>query len=207
MVTTMAATTHPPETETAARRRTVRFSAGVLTVFTLALLLWAGTDPSEFIRELGVGAQIPLKGWCVAAIATVAYTTYTLWAVPEIRPVTVETSWFRALALPLAAGSGLIEEMFFRHFLMSWFAAVGFGTLLQILTSALIFAAAHTVWLVFGNSWRTLLPILLSTFGLGILMSLVYLASERVILPAVLAHAAINLVIEPGLLLKSARRS
>lgn len=100
----------------------------------------------------------------------------------------------------------MIEEMFFRDFLMSWFTAAGLGTLLQIIASASIFAVAHTVWLVFGNSWRTTLPILLSTFGLGILMSLVYLASDWIVLPAVPAHAAISLVIEPGLLLSSARR-
>lgn len=97
--------------------------------------------------------------------------------------------------------------MFFRHLLMSWFAAAGLGTALQIVVSALLFAATHTIWVVFGRSWKAVLPILLSTFGLGVLMSLVYLASGRIVLPAVAAHNAINLLIEPGLLLSSARHA
>lgn len=193
--------------EAAARRRTVRVSAGVIVAFALALFIWAGPDITAFATELGLGADIPLIGWGAAALAAAVYAGYTLWAVPEIRPVVFEVSWFRALAVPLALGSGLIEEMFFRHFLMSWFATVGLGTVLQIVASAVLFAAAHTIWVVFGRSWRSILPILLSTFGLGVLMSLVYLASGRIVLPAVVAHMAINLLIEPGLLLSSARHA
>lgn len=191
--------------EAAARRRTVRLSTYVIVAFALALVVWAGSDVSAFVADLGVGAHIPPVGWIAAALTVAVYAGYTLWAVPEVRPVVLEVSWFRLLAVPLAVGSGLIEEMFFRHFLMSWFAAVGLGTLLQIVVSALIFAAVHTIWVVFGRSWKAVVPILLSTFGLGVLMSLVYLASGRIVLPAVIAHVAINVVIEPGLLLSSAR--
>ena len=193
--------------EAAARRRTVRVSAGVIVAFALALLIWAGPNVTAFAAELGLGAYIPTTGWVAATVAVAVYGGYTLWAVPEIRPIVFEVSWFRALAVPLALGSGLIEEMFFRHFLMSWFATAGLGTVLQIAASALIFAALHTIWVVFGRSWRAVVPILLSTFGLGVLMSLVYLASERIVLPAVVAHMAINLLIEPGLLLSSARHA
>lgn len=193
--------------ETVARRRTVRLSAIVIVTFALALLIWAGPDPAGFATDAGVGADIPLFGWGVAALAVASYAGYTLWAVPEIRPVVLEVSWFRLLALPLALGSGLIEEMFFRHVLMSWFADAGLGTVLQVIVSALIFAAVHTIWMVFGRSWREALPILLSTFALGVLMSMVYLASGRIVLPAVVAHMVINLVIEPGLLLSSARHA
>ena len=194
-----------PAIEVAARRRTGWLAAGVIASFTIAVLVWAGPDPSGFAAQLGVGAQIPGTGWLVAAVAAVLYVSYTLWAVPEIRPVVREVSWFRALAVPLALGSGLIEEMFFRHTLMSWFDSAGWSTVAQIAVSALLFAAAHTFWVLFGRSWKNVLPILCSTFALGVAMSLVYLASGRVVLPAVVAHAAINLVIEPGLLLHSAR--
>lgn len=84
----------------------MRFSSVILIVFTLALLICAGTDPSGFISDLGVGTQIPITGWILAGIAVAIYTTYTRWAVPEIRPVAAEVSWFRALELPLAMGPG-----------------------------------------------------------------------------------------------------
>jgi membrane protease YdiL (CAAX protease family) len=199
--------TNSTAAEADARRRTVRLSAGVIVAFALALLIWAGADVAAFAGELGLGAEISASGWTAAALAAAIYVCYTLWAVPEIRPVVSEVSWFRALAVPMALGSGLIEEMFFRHFLMSWFAAAGLETVLQIIVSAVIFAAVHTIWVVFGRSWRAVLPILLSTFGLGVLMSLVYLASGRIVMPAVVAHMVINLLIEPGLLLSSARHA
>lgn len=193
--------------DAAARRRTAWLAAGVIVTFAVALLIWAGRNPAGFAAELGIGADIPVRGWIVAGLVAAAYTAYTVWAVPQVRPIISEISWFRALAVPLAVGSGLIEEMFFRHTLMTWFADAGLGTVPQILLSALLFAAVHTIWVVFGRSWTAVLPILLSTFALGVLMSLVYLASDRVVLPAVIAHVAINLVIEPGLLLNSARQA
>lgn len=194
-----------PAAESAARRRTVRFSLQVTIAFLLALLLWAPSDPEGFARGLGLGASIPPAGWLLAGAGAVLYASYTLWAVPEIRPVARELSWFRSLAVPLAVGSGLVEEMFFRHFVMSMLQGAGLHAVVQVLVSAALFAAVHSVWMVFGASWRAVLPILLSTFGLGVLMSLIYLASGRVALPAVVAHAAINLVIEPGLLLSASR--
>lgn len=198
---------HATEADAAARRRTAWLAAGVIATFAAALLVWARRDPGGFAAELGIGADIPARGWLAAALVAATYTAYTLWAVPQVRPVVSEIYWFRALAVPLAVGSGLVEEMFFRHILMTWFADGGLGTVPQVLLSALVFAAVHTIWVVFGRSWAAVLPILLSTFALGVLMSLVYLASDRVVLPAVIAHAAINLVIEPGLLLNSARQA
>ena len=195
---------HATEADAAARRRTAWLAAGVIVAFAAALLI---CDPDAFVAELGIGADIPPRGWIVAGLVAAGYTAYTLWAVPQIRPVVSEISWFRALAIPLAVGSGLVEEMFFRHILMTSFAHGGLGIVTQVLLSALAFAAVHTIWVVFGRSWTAALPILLSTFALGVLMSLVYLASDRVVLPAVIAHAAINLVIEPGLLLNSARQA
>ena len=72
--------------------------------------------------------------------------------------------------------------------------------LLQIVLSAALFAVVHGVWVMFAKSWRIATPVLCSTFALGVLLSLVYVASDRVIIPAILTHVAINLVIEPGLL-------
>lgn len=205
MTTTPPARTATDTDELVARRRTTRLALLVTAVFALALAIWIVPDPGGFAHSLGLGETVPATGWALAALVVVAYTAYTLWAVPAIRPVAIEISWFRALAVPLAVGSGLIEEMFFRHVLMSAGDAAGMPVLLQVAVSAVIFAAVHTVWVLFGRSWQAVLPILLSTFGLGVLMALVYLASDRIVLPAVLAHGAINLVIEPGLLLSSAR--
>lgn len=198
---------HVPNGLSPSRRRALVLAWGAIAVFLAALGLWFVPAPGEFAVVLGWGSDIPVRGWVVAGAAAALYTAYTLWAVPAIRPLVFERSWFRAIGVPLALLSGLIEEMFFRHVVMTWLAAMDVNVLLQIVLSALLFASAHAVWALFGKSWPATVPILASTFGLGVLMSFVYLASDRVVLPAVLAHAAINLVIEPGLLLSSSHRA
>ncbi|MGO1756026.1 MAG: lysostaphin resistance A-like protein [Brevibacterium aurantiacum] len=190
-----------------ARRRTLLLACGAVMVFIVALAAWFGPSPGQFAVVLGWRNEVPVRGWAVAGAVAVGYTAYTLWAVPEIRPLVFERSWFRTIGVPLALLSGLIEEMFFRQVVMDWLAARGVTVLLQIVVSSLLFASAHAVWALFGKSWPATVPIRASTFGLGVLMSIVYVASDRVVLPAVLAHVAINLVIEPGLLLSSSRRA
>ncbi|GAJ97876.1 hypothetical protein JCM19055_764 [Geomicrobium sp. JCM 19055] len=84
---------------------------------------------------------------------------------------------------------------------------MGYGVLLQTFISATIFAAAHLIWVLFSRDWRFILPVLISTFVLGVLLSLAYVASDRVVLPVIVAHIVINLIIEPGLLYNSAKEA
>lgn len=193
--------------EPIARRRTALLAVFALAALTVPLLFWVPPDPDQFLTALGFGAEIPLSGWVTAALVVLTYTVYTMWAVPEIRPIVTEFSWFRAIAIPLALLSGVVEEYFFRMLVMDTFAGVGMPVVLQVLVSALIFASAHIVWVLFSRSWRAVMPILFSTTGLGVLLGLVYLFSDRIVLPAVIAHIAINLVIEPGLLLNAAKQA
>ncbi|MHA7306930.1 CPBP family intramembrane glutamic endopeptidase, partial [Arthrobacter sp. TMN-49] len=101
--------------------------------------------------------------------------------------------------------SGVVEEMFYRRIVMDGLASAGTSLLAQIVISAVVFAAVHSVWALFSKSWRIVLPVVGSTATLGVLLALVYVASDRVVFPAVLAHIAINLVIEPGLLYSAAK--
>jgi membrane protease YdiL (CAAX protease family) len=186
--------------EAIARRRTTLLAGALVGVLVIALSSWILPNPSRFVESLGRASAVPTLGWVLALVVTVVYTAYALWAVPSIRSIAVERSWFRLLAIPLALVSGVLEEMFFRHVVMDALARNQVPLLLQILLSAALFAIVHVVWVLFARSWRIALPVICSTFALGVLMSVVYLASDRVIIPAILAHIAINLVIEPGLL-------
>lgn len=192
--------------EAEARSRTVRTALVVIAAFLVGGGIWVTTSPSGFFRVLGAGEQVQPLAWVAAPAAAALYVTYTLWAVPEVRPVAREVSRFRLLALPLAVLSGLIEEMFFRGWMMDLLQAQGLGVVGQLVISALVFGLVHTVWVAFGVGWRAVVPIVCSTIGLGLLMGSVYLLGGRAVLPAALAHALINLVIEPGLLLHAERR-
>ncbi|MFT2752989.1 type II CAAX prenyl endopeptidase Rce1 family protein [Clavibacter sp. Sh2088] len=189
------------------RRRTTLLAGAVIGSFVVGLSAWILPDPARFVESMGQASAVPALGWVIAILVAIVYTAYTLWAVPTVRSIAIERSWFRLLAIPLALLSGVLEEMFFRRVVMDALASEGAPLLLQIVLSAALFAVVHCVWVVFARSWRIAPPVLCSTFALGVLLSLVYVASNRVIIPAILTHIAINLVIEPGLLHSAAQRA
>ena len=76
-------------------------------VFIVALAAWFGPSPGQFAVVLGWRNEVPVRGWAVAGAVAVGYTAYTLWAVPEIRPLVFERSWFRTIGVPVALLSGL----------------------------------------------------------------------------------------------------
>lgn len=186
--------------EASARRRTTLLAGGVIGSFVIALSLWILPNPVRFVESMAQVSAVPTLGWALAIVVAIAYSAYTVWAVPTARTIAIEWSWFRLLAIPLALLSGVLEEMFFRRVVMDALASNEVPLLVQILLSAALFAVVHGVWVLFAKSWRIATPVLCSTFALGVLLSLVYVASDRVIIPAILTHVAINLIIEPGLL-------
>ncbi|MFB2580955.1 lysostaphin resistance A-like protein [Herbiconiux sp. P15] len=190
-----------------ARRRTTLLAGGVIGSFVVALSIWILPDPARFVGSMGEVSAVPALGWVLAIVVAIVYSAYTLWAVPTVRVIAVERSWFRLLAIPLALLSGVLEEMFFRRVVMDALAFYEVPLLLQIVLSAALFAVVHGVWVLFARSWRIAVPVLGSTFALGVMLSLVYVASDRVVIPAMLAHVAINLVIEPGLLHSASLRA
>lgn len=193
--------------EVNARRRTTLLAGAVIGSFVIALSAWILPNPGRFLESMGQASEVPALGWILAIIVAIAYTAYTLWAVPTVRTIAIEWSRFRLLAIPLALLSGVLEEMFFRRVVMDALAGDGVPLLLQIVLSAALFAVVHGVWVLFAKSWRIATPVLCSTFALGVLLSVVYVASDRVIIPAILTHVAINLVIEPGLLHHATQRA
>lgn len=181
-------------------------TAGML----IPLAVWLLRDPQRFLLEtLGLGGplgSIPW-GWALCAIVVVAYTAYTFWAVPSVRRNARSCTGLKALAIPLALASGTLEELVFRKFLMDWLDAVGTPAVLAVLASGIGFGLTHSVWVLFSRDARIILPVAAATTALGMALALTYLASDRLILPAIVAHIAINLVIEPWLLLSSVNGS
>lgn len=191
------------------RQRTALWMLMINAIYIATIAVWIialWPEPHRFVRLAGNPTGVSFYGWLLAAAVALVYISYTLWAVPSVRSMAVEFSWLKLLGVPLAVLSGVIEEFVFRRLLMDALRDGGQGVALQIVLSALAFAVAHTVWIVFSRNWRILVPVLISTFILGVMLSSVYLTSERVVLPAVLAHIVINLVIEPGLLHSASSR-
>ena len=94
---------------------------------------------------------------------------------------------------PLSISAGFCEEFLFRGFLFLIIARAGGGWKSQLVYSSLAFGLAHCFWGPWGMLWTTVLGV---TFGLSLLW-------RRNVWPAVVAHAVLNLCIEPALFQKA----
>ena len=163
-----------------------------------ALLRYASTPPGT-----------PFA-WGLAVLVTAAYAAYAASASPFIRDHMLRPgrwrpyAWIRIVAVPMALISGFFEEAFFRKMLMDLAAHHGAVAPLQIVLSALAFGAVHAVWGVFGGNFRGALGAMLATSGLGAALGIVYVLGGRSIGPCIAAHVAINLLIEPWLIITAA---
>ncbi|MFC1473886.1 CPBP family intramembrane glutamic endopeptidase [Rhodococcus qingshengii] len=177
---------------------------------TIPFGMWFATGAASNLAELlglagdDVGSAL---GWLGAAAVTVGYITYTLWAVPFVKEHVAELSTFKLLGAWAAVTSSTLEEVIFRGVLMDELDSRGIGALGQIGVSAILFGVAHAMWMVMSREWSLVVPVVVSTALLGAALAVVYLLSERVLLPVVIAHVAVNLVIEPWLILSVVTRA
>ena len=192
--------------ESAARRRAWPALVGV-TIVEGAALAWifhaARWDRIAHYLFVPPGNAV---SWAAALVVTAAYIAYAMNGLPFVRTYAfVPRRWreapgLKAFAVPMALVTGLFEEMFFRRFVMDIAMQHGAGTAEQIGFSALSFGLAHGVWGLFGGV-RAGIGAMISTGVLGGLLAGVYLLGERSLLPCATSHIAINLVLEPWLLL------
>ncbi len=192
--------------ESAARRSAWRAVLGV-TVIEAAALVWsfhaASTD--TIARYVFVPSGTSL-GWIAAAVVPILYIGHAMRALSFVRTYAFvprrwrEATGLKLFAVPMALVTGLFEEMFFRRFLMDVAQHHGVGTAEQIGVSALSFGLVHGVWALFGG-FRAGVGATISTAILGAGLAGVYILSERSLLPCATSHIAINLILEPWLIL------
>jgi len=109
------------------------------------------------------------------------------------------------LAVLVAIGAGILEEVMFRRWTMNWLMAHGYGAIVQVLGAGLLFGLLHAVWGLMGRSVHVAASAMLSTGLLCLMLGIVYLLSGRSLAPCIVAHFLINLAIEPGLVLAATR--
>src|SRR5215469_12114 len=157
------------------------------------------SGPERFLADMGfaAGRQGALLGWLLALAVTAAYVAFS-YRLPSVRENLIRPSWLKLLALPMALFAGILEEWVFRAMLMNHMANQGEGVALQILVSGLLFGLAHGIWGIFGKSLIGTLGPIIVTGVLGSLLAVVYIASGRLLMPAIAAHFVIDALIEPG---------
>jgi membrane protease YdiL (CAAX protease family) len=142
--------------------------------------------------------------WILAAIIAIAYVLYTMKAIPFVARMQREISLFKLLGILSAVVGGIVEEVFFRRWLMDMFMSGGLNPILQVIISGIAFGLAHTSWtLLAKRNFKATLPAIISTSILGIFLAIIYLAGGRNLGPCIFTHVLINIVIEPWLMLSA----
>ena len=186
------------------RRKTVLI-LGAISVFMLSplamSLFWR---PIPLFQNLGFerGSIAPLFAWILATITAIAYVLYTMKVIPIVLVKQKEISWFKLLGI-LSALAAIVEEVFFRRWTMEMLMARSVAPILQIIISGIVFGLAHYSWILARGDFKFAIPAILSTSVLGTLLAIIYLVGGRNLGPCIFAHAIINLIIEPWLMLSS----
>jgi uncharacterized protein len=188
------------------RRKTAWILGTVLGVMfsPLAMLLVGYQIP--MFQNLGFESNsiaAPIA-WILAAIVAIVYVVYTMRAIPFIVSMQREISLFKLLGILTAVVGGIVEEVFFRRWIMDMLMKGGSAPIIQVAISGVAFGLAHTSWtLLAKRDFKVTLHTIISTSILGIFLAIVYLAGGRNLGPCICAHVLINLVIEPWLMLSA----
>jgi membrane protease YdiL (CAAX protease family) len=125
-------------------------------------------------------------------------------AIPFVAGMQREISLFKLLGILAAVVGGIVEEVFFRRWIMDTLLFRGFGSITQVIISGITFGLAHAGWaLLAKRDLKFSLPAIISTSILGVFLAIIYLAGGRNLGPCIFAHAMVNVVIEPWLMLSA----
>lgn len=188
-----------------------RRAAVILASIAVAEGLWVvgnlqAAGYARFARFLGFGdVHATAAGWTAAIITFAAFTGYALAQFRSVREHAVSWSFLKVLGIAVAITAAMCEEGLFRKALMDHLAVEHYGVAIQVAASAFAFGALHGVWGLFRGSIVAAIGATVATGVLGLALAIVYVISDRVLAPCVVAHFLINLVIEPGLMLAAVR--
>ena len=173
------------------------FSPLAMSLFWHPIPLFQNLD---FERE----SIAPPLAWILATITAIAYVLYTMKAIPLVLAKQKEISLFKLLGILSAVVGGIVEEVFFRRWIMDMLMSGGVAPILQVIISGVAFGLAHTSWtLLAKRDFKATLPAIISPSILGIFLAIIYLAGGRNLGPCIFAHVLINIVVEPWLMLSA----
>jgi hypothetical protein len=124
------------------------------------------------LRYGAIPAGTPLA-WGLSVLVATAYVAYATLRSPVIRRSALRPlSWrpfvgARLVAIVMAVVTGFFEEVMFRKAGTDLAMRSGFGTVLQILFSAIAFRLVHAIWGLFAGQLRAAVSAMLATGVLG----------------------------------------
>jgi membrane protease YdiL (CAAX protease family) len=140
--------------------------------------------------QLGVGNRGTLAAWIIAISAAALSIASNLRFFPAAHiPILyafMPHGWHLPAALMMGLTAGICEEVLFRGFLMTEFAAAGYGRVMQICLPAIAFGLSHAG--LMSRGWLAWIGIVAPTTLLGMVWGLSYLMGKRSLLPPMFAH-------------------
>jgi hypothetical protein len=159
----------------------------------------------QTLRDLGWRKSSSIWGWLAALFVVAVYAGFAVMG-PMLKgaPLLTDWSFFRiAMGLGIGISAGICEETMFRGFVMTQARDGGAHIVVQVLLSALLFGAAHMGWGGTSGHFElgSMIGAMLATAYLGLMLAITYALGRRSLMPVVAAHAAIDMIIEPWLML------
>jgi uncharacterized protein len=186
-------------------RTTLTISGSALgEIAALALLILFLRIRGRSLRDLGLWQESPLRGWIIAVAMTALYVWVVFTSVLRGHAGTTEVSAFHIYnSLIAGLSAGIVEETFFRGFVMNQLRWSGFGATFQVIASGVLFGVAHVGWglLAAKPQWDAAIGAMFATSILGIAYALIYLGSRRSLMPVIVGHSLMDLFIEPRLVM------
>ena len=142
----------------------------------------------------------------LALVVAGAFVAVSVRTNPLIGSKLFSISKLKVVSIPFSVLAAVVEEVWFRRALMDAIQAKGYGILAQIFLSAIVFGGLHAVWGIGARSLRVAIGAVIATSLLGAALAIVYIAAGRVVAPCIFAHAAINIALEPWLLIAALTR-
>jgi hypothetical protein len=163
----------------------------------------------QTLRDIGWRRPATRRSWILAVVVAALMAGTALASFGKTAQLLTDWSLYRvSLAFALGGSAGICLEMIFRGFVMTQARDAGLRVTLQITLSAVLFALAlnRMAWSGFPGHpefWAVVGTTLSSTI-LGVAFAIIYVIGNRSLNPAIAAHAAIDMVVEPGMILMAA---
>jgi len=163
----------------------------------------------QTLADIGWGRPASKRGWVSAAALAIIYSGVILATLGNSAQLLSDWSFYRiSLALLIGISAGVCQETLFRGFVMTQARDAGVPVAAQILLSAVLFGLALTRFGWAGmpaavDFWAVTAIVALSAF-LGAVLALIYVVSRRSLTPVIVAHAIIDMSLQPGMLLFAA---
>lgn len=174
------------------------------TMFTVCVFLLHLRG--QTLRDIGWRRPATRRSWILAVVVAALMVGTALASFGTTAQLLTDWSFYRIfLGLVLGGSAGICLETIFRGFVTTQARDAGLHVILQITLSAVLFALAlnRMAWSGFPGHpefWAVVGTTASSTV-LGVAFAIIYLIGNRSLNPAIASHTAIDMVVEPGMIL------